>query len=336
MDGLSSSNRKRSRGGKMGTRTATAKLKLSVKSWVPARVKASSRRSLDLLRSELSYLELHLTDHCNLNCRGCSHYCPVAVPSYADPESYKVDLLRLAQLFHSIRDIRLMGGEPLLHPNPESFIRLTRATFPLSAVTFVTNGTLLPDAPASFWKVCRDTDTSIEVTLYPPFRKLVSVWRALSETQAVRLHITDVRTFDAQHNLKGDSDKSRTFRLCRSRYFCPFLQHGRIHTCAVSALTDRFNASFGTQIAADPGIDIHSPDVSGRTILRYLSRPIETCRWCAEDPVAFRWSTSNRAADEWDAATQRMTVEKESSRTRNVPERFVPAAEHLIRQEGHA
>ena len=78
---------------------------------LPCPVKAAVRWVLELpRRPELRYVELHLTDHCNLNCRGCTHYCPVASPWYADLAQHRRDMGRLAQLFRNVGTIRLMGG----------------------------------------------------------------------------------------------------------------------------------------------------------------------------------------------------------------------------------
>jgi len=87
-----------------------------VRPYMPPMMKRGARRALDLFRKpELRYVELHLTDHCNLNCKGCGHYCPLAPPQYADLQQYHSDMRRLRQLFRNVRTIRLMGGEPLLH-----------------------------------------------------------------------------------------------------------------------------------------------------------------------------------------------------------------------------
>lgn len=118
-------------------------------------MKKAIRRSLSLLRTELPYLEFHLTDHCNLNCKGCAHYSPMASDHYADLYQLEKDLQRLAQLFRNIRLIRLMGGEPLLHPDVDRFIRTTRSAFPKSRIGIVTNGILLPQASQAFWDACR-------------------------------------------------------------------------------------------------------------------------------------------------------------------------------------
>ena len=119
-----------------------------VKSHTPRLMRRGIRRAVDLFRQpELAYLELHLTDHCNLNCRGCSHYCPLAPRQYADLSRYQSDMHRIRQLFRNIHTIRLMGGEPLLHPDPASFVIATRAVFPQARIRFVTNGILLPQGP---------------------------------------------------------------------------------------------------------------------------------------------------------------------------------------------
>ncbi len=278
----------------------------TIKRYVPRSVKAAMRRILrSLRRPELGYLELHLTDHCDLNCRGCGHFCPLAPPHYADIGQYKTDMRRLSQLFSNIRRIRLMGGEPLLHPDPASFMLVTRAAFPRSDIHFVTNGILLPRASADFWDACRTTGATIDLTVYPPVEHRVEELRVLCEAEHVPVRVTIKRTFEAQLNLKGDSDKQKAFRLCRDRFFCPFLQEGRLYVCSNPALVHYFNSFFGTRIEAGNGIDIHSRSISGREILRRLNQPAETCRWCSYKPGSFSWSASHRNITEWDEAEQR-------------------------------
>jgi hypothetical protein len=33
-------------------------------------------------------LEMHIVDHCNLNCAGCNHFCSLAEPFYISIESF--------------------------------------------------------------------------------------------------------------------------------------------------------------------------------------------------------------------------------------------------------
>ena len=76
---------------------------------------------------ELLRYEVHLTEHCNLNCKSCFHFSSRAEEEYLDVTEYEKDCKRLSELFGGVAsDILLMGGEPLLHPDIEKFIEITR------------------------------------------------------------------------------------------------------------------------------------------------------------------------------------------------------------------
>ena len=264
------------------------------------------------LRRELPYLELHLVDHCNLRCRGCGHFSSLAPAVFRDLDQYAADLRRLAVLFRNIRRLRLMGGEPLLHPHAADFITIGRACFPAADLRFVTNGILLSKAPARFWEACRSTRTVIDLTVYPLFEAHRDEWRRLCARERVPLNDSPtLDTFHAHMNLKGNTPPRRAFRSCRSRFYCPFLQAGRLYPCGLPALAHYFNAKFAARIPEAEGIDIHAPGLTGRKILRQLNRPARTCAWCAETPVAFPWATDGpRAApcaDNWDATPRTET-----------------------------
>jgi MoaA/NifB/PqqE/SkfB family radical SAM enzyme len=209
---------------------------------------------------------------------------------------------RLRQLFRNIHWIGFVGGEPLLHPDPATFINITRFAFPKSKLRFFTNGILLSKASAAFWDACRNTNTIIDVAVYPPMRNHIEKFRVLCEAEGVKARFKSIDTFHAHRNLKGDSDKKKAFKACRRIAYCPLLKQGRIYTCPMPAYVNYFNKSFNYRIAVDGGIDIHSKSISGLKILRKLNRPIETCRWCSHDIVQFPWATSNRLPADWDAA----------------------------------
>ena len=63
-----------------------------------------------------------IVDHCNLNCKGCGHFSPLAPKSFLDIETFENDLRRLNGLLNgNIYCFELMGGEALLHPQLEDF-----------------------------------------------------------------------------------------------------------------------------------------------------------------------------------------------------------------------
>lgn len=112
--------------------------------------------------------EIHLADHCNLNCRGCDNYSPLAKQELLDLEEYKRDCGRLAELFGGkMRRITFMGGEPLLHPQIEECMKISRECFPVGKICVITNGLLLPKMKDGFWKACKRYHVDITPTKYP-------------------------------------------------------------------------------------------------------------------------------------------------------------------------
>jgi hypothetical protein len=253
----------------------------------------------------LRYIELHLTDHCNLNCAGCGHFASVAEKWYADPAEHASDMRQLAKLFSTISTIRLMGGEPLLHPQVTAFIAPTRECFPHSDIHLVTNGLLLSQAPDSLWEACRDHDITLNLTVYPPHRAHAPEWLEMARQRGVRVQHHEVEWFHAHKNLRGDSSPAEAFRLCRARYNCPFLQQGKVYLCSMPALVHHFNKRYGTEIPSSGYMDIYQPGITGHDVLDVLARPASTCGFCAYDFQPFHWTHSKPKKEDWDAATYR-------------------------------
>ncbi len=238
---------------------------------------------------DLRYIEYHLTDHCNLNCRGCGHFSPFAPETFANPDQFEIDISRLSKLFTNIFKIRLMGGEPLLHPEPESFMLIARKYFPQSDIRIVTNGTLLKAARSEFWKACRDANITIDISLYPPLQKLRHYFEKLCTSHHVRCNISPVNDFLLFFNTKGSSLPEEAMSSCRSLFYCPFLHNSRLHVCAASVMARYYNERFGHQIDTDIGIDIFAHDISGEKILELLSMPVATCAFCQSNYQVVQW-----------------------------------------------
>ncbi len=44
----------------------------------------------------LDHIEIHLVEHCNLNCKYCSHFSSIAEKKFYDVNKYEKDMARLA------------------------------------------------------------------------------------------------------------------------------------------------------------------------------------------------------------------------------------------------
>jgi len=86
-------------------------------------------------------LEIHVVDHCNLDCMGCSHESPLMPRRCEDPAVLRRGLGALWQCYRAPL-LKLLGGEPLLHPAIDEIISVAKCTTQ-ARLRLVTNGTLL-------------------------------------------------------------------------------------------------------------------------------------------------------------------------------------------------
>lgn len=101
------------------------------------------------------------------NCKGCGHFSPLAPKSFLDTETFENDLCRLNELLHGeIHCFELMGGEALLHPQLEEFIKIT-AKYVSGEKNLCTNRLLLSKLSDKIYKLCAETGTIICITMYP-------------------------------------------------------------------------------------------------------------------------------------------------------------------------
>ena len=108
-----------------------------------------------------------IVDHCNLNCKCCGHFSPLASKGFLDINTFERDLKRLHELLQGhIHCFELMGGESLLHPRLYDIVRLT-AKYVTGEKYLCTNGVLLSSMPDKFYQLCAETDTIISITMYP-------------------------------------------------------------------------------------------------------------------------------------------------------------------------
>lgn len=253
--------------------------------------------------------EVNLTEHCNLNCKYCLHFSPLAKPSYANPKKVEKDMTRLAELTGGKVDfVKLLGGEPLLHPQVPEFLKIARKWFPeCERIRLNTNGLLLPIQKAEFWKTCAAEDIIIEITKYPApiaYEKAID----LAEKYRVKYFFCGLDESGIKHmtrkriDINGKLDGRESFMRCRRGAICNFLWDGFLYPCPAPVVVRHFATYFGLDISsgAGDGIDIHNIH-NLNEIFRFLENPIPFCCHCdiagMEDGLL--WEPSERKINEW-------------------------------------
>ena len=260
-----------------------------------------------ILKSTGLMFEVHLVDHCNLNCKGCSHFSPVSDKKFVGVDAYEKDIKRLSEILTSkdVRRIRLLGGEPLLHPQVIDFIRLTHQYFPDAYVELVTNGLLLRNQSEDFWRSCKETKTRIIVTRYPiPIE--TPIIEELAHKYGVSLFIGPTHKYKTFKKLVFDLNGHQCGYLshlfCFNYGYTCQLKDGKFYPCSIAAYFPNFSKHFelGIPEKQENFLDIYS-EVSKNSFYEIMTKRIPQCRYCniAAVKTNVKWDYSKRSISEW-------------------------------------
>ena len=237
----------------------------------------------------LDYVEIEITEFCNLNCRGCCDFSNLAKEkAFFEYDEFSRDMERLHELFSHIKKIRLMGGEPLLNPRVADYAEKTRLLFPASDIRIVTNGLLLPSFDDEKLKKLKEADIKFDISNYPPTRKIKDqIDRKLSHA-GISYDLGFPMNYFFRNILERPSDDpAPAFRNCIFTH-CHMLGHGKLAPCSYAYCIGRFNAQFGTNYPETDYFDIYS-DITGEEIIAAFSAPHEFCKCCGKGIVPIKW-----------------------------------------------
>jgi hypothetical protein len=233
-----------------------------------------------------SAAEYNLTEHCNLSCAGCDHSSPLLPKKFADVRQFERDLSALSQVMH-LGELKLLGGEPLLHPDLLEFLRCARASGIADEITLVTNGLLLHRCdPAILESIDR-----LWISLYPGIslrieeRELESLSKKHNFALDLR-RINHFRVTTINSRLEDPALVRRIFERCTLAHSgsCHTISEGYYFKCSPAALLTSRMALAGETIRNRDldGVKIHDNPRLREELEAYLraEEPLEACRYC--------------------------------------------------------
>jgi organic radical activating enzyme len=235
-------------------------------------------------RIQARRLEYNIVEHCNLACRSCSHLSPIQAKHHVDADVLERDLTLLSRHYHA-QTVRLLGGEPLLHPGLIDIIRRVRRSQVADVICIVTNGVLLPRMGPEFW----ESVDVVDVSVYPA-RPLTAQERSECGQRAraagAKLKFSRHEEFRESYSEQGTSD----VRVIRAIYdSCQVVHDWRCHTLADGRLFKCPQSYFLPKVVAgcagNAGVDsvvISDSDDLGRKLLAFLEAPdpLHSCGTC--------------------------------------------------------
>lgn len=241
-------------------------------------------------RIRVESLEVHVAEHCNIRCRGCDAMSPFNDVRFLSTERVAEIAGAMARIM--VADIfKLMGGEPLLHPDIAAVLGAVRRSGITNVIRLTTNGLLLHRMTDAFWQgLDRLTVSNYASAPIPP--RHVELIERKAEEFGVVLNLKRIDQFneiELTEPLADPGEIQRNYDDCWIRHRSLIVRGGVFFKCTRAAYLDDFRARLRLPVRqgdaasyreAD-GIPVDAPDFQERA-LAYLNEPapLASCRYC--------------------------------------------------------
>ncbi len=186
----------------------------------------------EIKKVDITRVDIHAVDHCNFKCEGCNHFSLQKIPTFYSAEKY-VEILNKLQTYCNLKEVCIMGGEPMLHPEIKNFLKKMRVGFSNKLILY-TNGFWLSHYDEFLESIMILDELAISV--HPELRlteeELANIV-AILEKKGLKIDI--IRPHKNWGKINFFSTPSRT-RICSDCYFyCLQLFHdGFLGRCPMS------------------------------------------------------------------------------------------------------
>ena len=257
-------------------------------------------RNLLNVRPVLRYFEYHVTDFCNLRCKGCDHFAnKVNSLEFASVERFRLSLEKLKEKFSNVSVIRIMGGEPLLCRKLHEYINAAHELFPYSQIKIVSNGLLYKNITPETIETIKNSCTEIQVTQYPPTRRIASEIISFCENNGIKIYIGSPLKQFFRFTISGNDETIRKiWFVCESNY-CHLLHDTKFFPCPRlwTHSYEKFKEFIKEGAFTESETSEYSYDLTkeieedGWDILMKFENPMTVCSKCGARKILFEWES---------------------------------------------
>jgi MoaA/NifB/PqqE/SkfB family radical SAM enzyme len=251
---------------------------------------------------------VYAVQHCNLNCKCCTAFSPIADKSFLNIESYKNDMTKLAELTgNRLSSFYVTGGEPLLHPHITEIFNIARKYFPKTEIYFMTNGLLLLKMSEEFWGNLNKNSIIINLSRYPIQINLDKI-RERTKLYNVKFDYVGGSDVPVKSmwkyplDMNGKQPLKRSYNICTQINRCVTMKDGLIYPCNTIAGIEHFNKYFNKNLEVMAGdvLELHKvKDIN--EVYEFLYTPKPFCKYCNRQGVEFgiKYDNSKKDIREW-------------------------------------
>jgi len=230
---------------------------------------------------------VYATQHCNLNCKCCTAFSPIATEGFLNIETYKKDMEKLAKLTENkLTLFYVTGGEPLLHHHIQEIFNIARQYFPKTVISIMTNGLLLLKMPETFWENCQKNNIVISLSKYPIHLDIPKI-KEKANTYNIKFEYIGGNNVPVKSmwkyplDLDGKQSLKTSYHICTQINRCVTMKDGIIYPCNTIAGIEHFNKYFNKNLEVTSGDVLKLHEVENiNEIYEFLYTPKPFCRYC--------------------------------------------------------
>lgn len=230
------------------------------------------------------HIEYCITDVCNRNCVSCSHLAPLAKkPNFVSKEEFA----RVVDIMHRVvpdaHTFWLTGGEPTLHPDYLSLLKILRDVFADNYVGIYTNGTTLKnyETDDEFWNFTRKNEIVWAVTGYDRSKRYFEDMFNRHGCLNNLAYLHDGKKFLRLTNYsKSQTVSDEKYRMCGWERSKINIRNGRIYNCPSAEFADLFSDCFGIKLEVGERDYLTVDDRLTRERLDKFRGPTPFCSQC--------------------------------------------------------
>ncbi len=234
----------------------------------------------------IPYVEFHISDKCNLNCKGCTHFSPLFDNIGASYDKRINDLREIKRLFPNLFVLNLLGGEPLLAPELDKYIIAVRKMFPESYIQITSNGLLIPKISKEVLQMIHDFNICISITEYLPTQKMMDRIMECLDRYKIKYRSLKYEKKQIFNRPISVNVHSKYKNLCISDG-CIAVSDGKIARCPTLMFIYKFNEVFNENLPEE-GIYFLDKVEDGEWLLSELKKEVPLCKHCVKNEM--NWS----------------------------------------------
>lgn len=225
-------------------------------------------------------LEMHIVDHCNLNCASCNHFSPLAQKWEISLEDFECQLINARDNLKNIKRLMLLGGEPTLHSNLLEICKIAKKILPDTNIDILSNGVNINqilDQKEEF----ETLGVLFSFCSYPGYTN----YDAINKVSNISNYFnTRVESYQTLVDIEGTQDNFNNFFNCvKHKLPCLTLKNNQLYICPFAAHLEHFCKKTNINIPLQKDVDyLEITDIKQDMdiVQRFCFTPKNICKYC--------------------------------------------------------